>query len=89
MRAQTVSAVLVLAVAACGGEGPGDDTGDRPVVSEGEFCTPALARVDSFMATREQPEGPRYGGTAVLGAVGEIGDGWSRRDTSPPSIRTS
>lgn len=75
MRAQTISALLVLAAAGCGGEGPRDDTGDRPVVSEEEFCAPALARVDSFLATREQPEGPRYGGTAVVGAISGLPGG--------------
>lgn len=38
------------------------------------FCEPALARVDSFMATFAglEPTGDRYGGTAVVGTVGEL-----------------
>jgi len=48
--------------------------------SRGEFsgfCEPALARVDSFMATFEGQErgGDRYGGTAVVGTIGELAGG--------------
>ncbi len=40
---------------------------------EDDFCGPALARVDSFMATVAEGSlpGDRYGGTAVVGSVAE------------------
>jgi peptide/nickel transport system substrate-binding protein len=46
--------------------------------SQGDFCETALARVDSFMATLPQGgngEDDRYGGMAVVGAVGELPGG--------------
>jgi len=68
--------LLVIPLVACGGEdreagGAGSDVAD--------FCRTALARVDSFMSTREgettAPEDERYGGTVVVGSIGEIADG--------------
>ncbi len=63
---------LTLLLAACGDE---DGARDRSAAS-GEFCRNALAAVDSFMATVEDTaSGERYGGTAVIGSIGEISDG--------------
>ncbi len=59
-------------LASCGEGGP--RVGESPT---GDFCETALARVDSFMGTFEglMPAGERYGGTAVVGAVGEMPGG--------------
>jgi len=48
------------------------------------FCDPALARVDSFMATVQgrEPRGDRYGGTVVLGAVADLRGGMNAFDGS-------
>ena len=78
VREGIVAALLVAGAAVgCGGEGSDDaDEADGGAAVDAEaFCRPALARVDSFLATREQPEGPRYGGTAVMAATGELGAG--------------
>jgi peptide/nickel transport system substrate-binding protein len=60
----TIPFLFIAAVAlnACNGTDPNQD-----------FCGPALARVDSFMASfaGQRPEGERYGGTAVVGTGGE------------------
>lgn len=81
IRLRTTSTVLALALAGgCGGEAPGDGA-DRSPDAE-EFCAAAEARVDSFLATREQPRGERYGGTAVLGAIAEISGGMNALVTS-------
>jgi len=50
---------------------------ESPRSAVDDFCGPALARVDSFMATfqGQGPEGDRYGGTGVVGAAGELGNG--------------
>ncbi len=68
----TLFAVLIL-LTGCGGE-----SGERPQgISAVDFCQPALARVDSFMGTFPKPEvdPERYGGTAVVGTVGELAVG--------------
>jgi peptide/nickel transport system substrate-binding protein len=69
-RAVPCSLLMAVVLNACG-EGP-DTAGRDPRAG---FCDTALARVDSFMATvaRDRPEGPRYGGTAVVGAPAELG----------------
>ena len=54
----------ILLLAACG-EGP----------SDGAFCTEVRERMDSFFASHPVPEGERFGGTVVVGAIGEIPDG--------------
>ncbi len=55
--------------------GCGDAPGRGSAPSTDPFCGPALARVDSFMATLggSEPEGGQYGGTAVVGVVAEMG----------------
>lgn len=58
--------------------GCGDETAETEPggISSAEFCEPALARVDSFMATLpDEARGERYGGTAVVGTVGELAVG--------------
>jgi len=62
--------------AACGvGEGGGGGQAAAGA-GGGEFCRTAMARVDSFMATVPDTfTGDRYGGTAVVGGIGELVDG--------------
>ncbi len=64
---------VVSVVAACAG---GEQ--QRQVASD-PFCQQVIPAVDAFMAeARAQtptPDDPRYGGTAVVGTIGEIADG--------------
>lgn len=62
---------LVLAsasLAACGG----GETGSSVA---GGFCSEAMERMDAFLSGFPAPEGERYGGTVVVGGIGEIPDG--------------
>jgi len=63
--------VLPLMVAGCG-----DGTsGERSLRGMPEFCQEVLPAVDAWVAGFDQPTGERYGGMAVVGAIGEIADG--------------
>ncbi|MBM4183278.1 MAG: hypothetical protein FJ207_03530 [Gemmatimonadetes bacterium] len=59
-------------LAACGG-------GDSTEVSGDPFCQAVLPRVAAYMEqARSQhptPSDPRYGGTVVIGSIGEVADG--------------
>lgn len=59
-------------LAACGG-------GDSVEISGDPFCQAALPRVAAYMeqarAANPTPSDPRYGGTVVVGGIGEIPDG--------------
>ena len=59
-------------VAACGGDG-GSSASNDP------FCQQVLPRVAAYMerarAENPTPSDPRYGGTVVVGTIGEIADG--------------
>jgi len=71
-----VAALAVLLASSCGDapEGSGGEGGTT--FSSRAFCDPALARVDSFLATLpDTVRGERYGGTAVAGGIGELVDG--------------
>ena len=61
------------AVSACGGDGNGRMTSNDP------FCQQVLPAVEAFMGeSRTQyptPDDPRYGGTVVMGSIGELADG--------------
>jgi peptide/nickel transport system substrate-binding protein len=46
--------------------------GDQALRGLPEFCREVLPRVNEWVSSQEQPVGPRYGGTAVVGGVGEI-----------------
>ncbi|MDA0328281.1 MAG: ABC transporter substrate-binding protein [Gemmatimonadetes bacterium] len=63
---------VVFVLAGCGG-------GDGAVVSNEPFCQAVLPAVDAFMARARAenpvPDDPRYGGTAVVGSIGELADG--------------
>jgi peptide/nickel transport system substrate-binding protein len=69
--------ILVLgttvSMAACGEAGP------QRTVAADPFCQQVIPAVDAFMArAREEhptPDDPRYGGTVVVGSIGEISDG--------------
>ena len=76
--------VLAALVAACGGDETGSSAAAASVVAgaagaTGEFCATARARVDEFMATyraeHPAPSDERYGGTLVIGTIGDMGDG--------------
>lgn len=45
------------------------------VSDDGGFCREAMSRVAEFMGGFPQPEGERYGGTAVVAAISDIPDG--------------
>ncbi|MGD8289610.1 MAG: ABC transporter substrate-binding protein [Gemmatimonadota bacterium] len=70
--------VLVLGMAsvaaACGG-----GEGGTPVASSDPFCQQVMPAVQAFMeqarAEHPVPDDPRYGGTVVVGAIGELSDG--------------
>lgn len=63
-----VTAVAGLA-AACG------DSAERALRNLPEFCQDVLPRVADFIGQFEPPSGDRYGGTVVMGGIGELGDG--------------
>lgn len=75
---------LLTLFAACGGDygrGSGVATSDF-----GGFCEDAMARVDTFIGRAESewstPDSTRYGGTAVVGAIGELTNGMNHFVTS-------
>ena len=63
---------IVAVTAACGGDG-------GPSASNDPFCQQVQPRVAAFMerarAENPTPSDPRYGGTVVVGSIGEIADG--------------
>jgi len=76
-RGRRVSWGAVLAaLAGCGGDG-----GDRSAASApaDAFCAEVQPRVEAYLAearaSRPAPDDPRYGGTAVVGSIGELADG--------------
>jgi peptide/nickel transport system substrate-binding protein len=58
--------------AACGG-------GERVAIPNDPFCRDVIPRVQAFMAEARArhpvPSDPRYGGTVVIGSIGELADG--------------
>jgi len=65
-------------LAACGGES--DSASAGAVAQNAAFCEPALAAVEAFQATvaaeANMPGADeRYGGTVVVGGIGELSDG--------------
>jgi peptide/nickel transport system substrate-binding protein len=67
-----LTVIAVLAVGACGGGKAGPPAADA-------FCASVLPKVDSFEAKMKAehptPKDPRYGGTVVVGTIGELTDG--------------
>jgi len=72
MRIPVICAAAI-ALAACGGES------GRVTVSGDPFCQRVLPAVASFMAEQRAahpvPDDPKYGGTVVVGGIGELSDG--------------
>jgi peptide/nickel transport system substrate-binding protein len=75
--------LLVFALSLSGCAGEGEAGGVMAGNLEDSFCGPALAKVDSFMATFADREwdADRHGGMAVVGSVGDLvgmgaGDTW-------------
>ncbi len=48
---------------------------ERALRSLPEFCRAVLPAVAEFIGSFEHPTGERFGGTAVVGGIGELGDG--------------
>ena len=69
---KTIALATTAVLAACGG-GEGSSASNDP------FCQQVLPRVAAFMdrarAENPTPDDPRYGGTVVVGGIGEIPDG--------------
>ncbi len=69
-----VAASTVALVGACGSRGTESRT-----ASGASFCAQLLPKVDSFEARMRRehptPKDPRYGGTVVVGTIGELTDG--------------
>lgn len=67
-----VCVLATLALGACGGDGGGS-------VGDSAFCAEVLPRVEAFLeqarADHPTPDDERYGGTIVVGTIGEITDG--------------
>ena len=73
-----MAGMAVVATAACDPAGQARTYDDLP-----QFCQEALPQVDSFMAERwEEPGEERYGGTAVVGGVGELAQGMNALATA-------
>lgn len=76
-RSMAMRKILVLggllAMGACGGDGVGIARSDDP------FCQAVWPAVDAYMAQARAenpaPEDDRYGGTVVVGGIGELADG--------------
>lgn len=61
-----------LALASALGACAGGDNATRSVAGLPAFCQEVLPRIDAFLARFAQPQGERYGGTAVIGEIGEM-----------------
>lgn len=75
MSLRSLSATASLGTAcllsACGG----GDQGTRSLAGLPEFCQEVLPRVDAYLSQFEHPTGERYGGTVVIGGIGEMPEG--------------
>ena len=69
-----VTFCAVAAMTACGGEG-----GSMATASSDPFCQQVIPAVNAFMARagseHPTPSDERYGGTVVVGSIGELADG--------------
>lgn len=72
MKKTTAFGMMCL-VTACGGSEP------QRTVSNDPFCQQVIPAVDAYLASARDahpaPADPRYGGTIVVGSIGEIADG--------------
>jgi peptide/nickel transport system substrate-binding protein len=62
------ASIALLLLAACSGD-------SRSNAGLPAFCQEVLPRVAAFLGDFEHPTGEGYGGTAVVGSIGEIADG--------------
>ena len=69
--AVTLPVAVALAATACTDPPPTE----RALRGLPAFCQEVLPQVDAHLAGLEQPSGERYGGTAVVGWMGELVDG--------------
>ena len=73
-----VLTVLGASVTACGNDYGSGDTASGPQ-SYDTFCADVQPKVDAFISRLERerpaPQSDKYGGTAVVGVIGEIADG--------------
>jgi peptide/nickel transport system substrate-binding protein len=72
--------IPLLALAACGDGGTGESGSSSAMAQNRAFCGPALEAVDAYQAqVAAEPNMPgpeeRYGGTVVVGAIGELESG--------------
>jgi peptide/nickel transport system substrate-binding protein len=76
MTVRKLSLLVLLGAVACGGDGDAPPGPDFPDVA---FCQEHLPAVEAFLdgarATYPTPDDPRYGGTAVMGFIGELTGG--------------
>ena len=66
-----LSAALAATVSGC----LGGDAASRMAANLPPFCQEVLPRVEAFLAGFAHPEGPRFGGTAIVGTIGEMPSG--------------
>lgn len=81
LRRPTLRSPIALCLAAFGACGDATESGTAGATARSEaFCGPALAAVETYQAqaatspVRPGPE-QRYGGTAVVGVIGDLSDG--------------
>ena len=66
-----LSAALAATVSGC----LGGDAASRMAANLPPFCQEVLPRVEAFLAGFAHPEGPRFGGSAIVGTIGEMPSG--------------
>lgn len=85
MKRLVAVGLVVGAAAACGGEG-----GTRTASSD-PFCQEVQPRVQAWVAAQREavpaPDDPRYGGTVVVGTIGELPDGMNSAVSSDYSTQ--
>ena len=69
LRSLLGALLLALGVASCG------DPEARALRGMPEFCQEVLPSVDAYLSGLPTPSGERFGGTAVVGGIGEIPNG--------------
>lgn len=81
MTKRNLAIATVVGLSACGGDGAGP-----AVVSSDPFCGQVLPAVEAYMAQAREdhpvPGDDRYGGTVVVGGIGELRDGMNSAVTA-------
>jgi len=75
MSFRSLSAASALGMTFLAGACGGVDQGARSLAGLPQFCQEVLPRVDAYLSQFEHPSGERYGGTAVIGSIGEMPEG--------------